>query len=190
MISGKRRIIALVVALSLCVIAFCFVGCDDEESNEKITTTTITVVANIPEAGTVTGGGVYRDGGTATISATTNPGYTWLGWQIGNESFLSREFVTYTFPVPYDDVTITAMWACYTVTTTTNLEGAGTYTQMTKEKVTEGEIVTLEATTNEGYTWLGWYDGDDKVSEGDSTTYTFRKMEFDETYTAKWVKNS
>ena len=50
-----------------------------------------------------------------------------------------------------------------------------------------GEEVTLTAVSNMGYTWDGWYDGDEKVSEGDSLTYTFAMPAENKTYTAKWT---
>ena len=53
--------------------------------------------------------------------------------------------------------------------TSTNAD-AGTFTNKTGA-YSYGEIVTLSATTNPGYTFLGWYDGATKVSS--SLSYTF-----------------
>ncbi|MBQ8689398.1 MAG: InlB B-repeat-containing protein [Clostridia bacterium] len=50
-----------------------------------------------------------------------------------------------------------------------------------------GNTVTLTATTNAGYTFLGWYDGDTRV--GTATTFTFTAEEA-ATYTAKWDANT
>ena len=44
------------------------------------TTYTVTVVANPPAGGTVTGGGQYQAGATCTITATPNSGYYFVKW--------------------------------------------------------------------------------------------------------------
>ena len=49
------------------------------------------------------------------------------------------------------------------------------------------EEVTLIAETNPGYTWVGWFDGETKVSEGTSLTYTFDMPAESKTYTAKFT---
>ncbi|MBP5562634.1 MAG: hypothetical protein J6X51_01200, partial [Bacteroidales bacterium] len=45
---------------------------------------TITVKSNNAEWGTVTGGGSYKDGETATISAIPSAGYYFIAWNDGN----------------------------------------------------------------------------------------------------------
>ena len=147
----------------------------------------VTLEKNIPEAGTVS---FYRPtvlGAQTTIIATTNPGYTWLGWYDGDTKVSEGTSLTYTFTVSAESKIYTAKWACYTVSTETNLEGAGSYTNYTEKKVVFGETVELVATTNPGYTWLGWYDGGVKVSEGTSLTYTFTMPAGGKIYTAKWA---
>ena len=44
---------------------------------------TVTVQANDATMGTVTGGGIYHAGETATVTATANPGYHFVNWSIG-----------------------------------------------------------------------------------------------------------
>jgi len=46
--------------------------------------------------------------------------------------------------------------------------------------------VTITATTNAGYTWLGWYDGEDKVSIDSELTYTFTMPANNKSYEASW----
>lgn len=46
---------------------------------------TITVSANDDAMGTVTGGGEYADGATATIEAVANDGYMFVQWNDGNK---------------------------------------------------------------------------------------------------------
>ena len=122
-------------------------------------------------------------GESVTLTAATNSGYTWLGWYDGDT--LVCDNTSYTFTMPAESKIYTAKWACYTISTETNLDEAGIYTVKNEEKVSIGETVELTATTNAGYTWLGWYDGDALVCE--DTTYTFTMSAENKTYTAKWT---
>ena len=128
----------------------------------------------------------YFCGDEITLAAMENPGYTWLGWYDGSIELTTENTCRVTLPA--ENKTYTAKWMYYIVSTETNLEGAGTYTVKDDEKITVGESVTLTATTNLGYAWLGWFDGDVKVS--DDTTYTFIMAEENKTYTAKWEINA
>ena len=66
---------------------------------------TVTVNVNPSEGGTVTGAGTYTEGQTATVTATANPGYVFVGWYEGTEE-KSRD-ASYIF-TPAGDVTLTA----------------------------------------------------------------------------------
>ena len=65
---------------------------------------TITVVSNNPAWGTVSGGGTYNEGATATLTATANAGYHFVQWQDGNTNATRTVTVT-------DDATYTATFA-------------------------------------------------------------------------------
>ena len=95
-------------------------------------------------------------GNTVTLTAETNNGYMWLGWYNGEE-LLSRDLV-YTCNMPQSRVTYIAKWMPCPVTVEQNSEYAGTVTVL-DEKYFIGEEVTITAQSNEGYIWLGWYDG-------------------------------
>ncbi len=57
----------------------------------------------------------------------------------------------------------------------------------TEKTFSRGDEVTCYASsTEDGYTWLGWYDGETKVSEGTSLSYTFTMGTENKTFTAKW----
>ncbi|MGN0797690.1 MAG: leucine-rich repeat protein [Christensenellales bacterium] len=145
----------------------------------------ISLDRNNTSAGTISSlDSTYRVGGIVTVNATTNNGYTWVGW-FDRDVLLSDE-LSYTFTMPAENKTYTAQWTYYTVTTNTNMSEAGTYTRKSQQKVTVGNQVTLEATTNDGYTWVGWFDGDVKLT--DELSYTFTMTAENKTYTAKWSK--
>ncbi len=82
-----KRVIALTVILLLALSLVFIVGCDtgfDEEAYQKSLERTITATANDITLGTVTGGGVYKRGETAVLTATANEGCRFLKWQDGN----------------------------------------------------------------------------------------------------------
>ena len=160
----------------------------DRTYTAKWTKCPITLEKNIVEAGTVSGIEKTKLGGQTTLTATTNAGYTWLGWYSGDTKVSEGTSLSYIFTMGEGSKTYTAKWTYYTITTSTNLSEGGSYTRYTNYKVSVGEEKTITATTNAGYTWLGWYDGDTKVSEGTSQTYTFTMGEESKTYTAKWYK--
>ncbi len=79
----------------------------------------------------------------------------------------------------------------YLVTITKTEGGIISFTQIvnndTEKTFSRGDEVTCYASsTEDGYTWLGWYDGETKVSEGTSLSYTFTMGTENKTYTAKW----
>lgn len=57
---------------------------------------TVSVTANNSTMGTVSGGGVYAEGATVTITATPNTGYTFQGWVIDGDTIAANP---YTFTV-------------------------------------------------------------------------------------------
>lgn len=65
--------------------AMMFVSCGDpvDPNDPTVEKYTITVSANNPDFGTVTGGGEYEVNTTATLIATPNAGYTFTGWSDG-----------------------------------------------------------------------------------------------------------
>ena len=144
----------------------------------------VNIEKNISEAGSVSElNGTYKLGDSATVTATTNNGYTFIGW-FDVDTELTKE-LTYTFPMPAENKTFTAKWTYYTVSTETNMSEAGTYIEKTEEKTSAGSVVTLTATTNPGYTFIGWFDGDTELTK--ELTYTFTMPAENKTYTAKWI---
>ena len=132
------------------------------------------------DAGTVTGGGYYdyRDG--VTITATTNPGYTFIGWYDGSTK-LSGE-LTYYFTMPAKSKTYTAKWVKVNIVSENTAKGA--VTPLTGTYI-PGDRDTITAITNPGYTFIGWYEGGTKLTG--ELTYSFTMPAVNKTYTAKWI---
>ena len=73
----------------------------------------------------------------------------------------------------------------YTVSTDSNNTNGGTVTS--GGTYAYDKEITLTASTNAGYTFLGWFEGETKVSS--SLSYTF-SVDHSATYTAKWEANT
>ncbi len=150
----------------------------------KWTYYTLSTQTNDSEAGTYTvlSNKKVTVGDSIELVASTNDGYTWLGWYDG-ETLISSE-TTYNYIMSAESKTLIAKWTYYTLSTQTNDSEAGTYTVLSNKKVTVGDSIELVASTNDGYTWLGWYDGETMISS--ETTYTYIMPAESKTITAKW----
>ncbi len=141
----------------------------------------LTLNRNDTSGGTVSGGGTYTYGNTVTIKATTNNGYTFLGWYEGNT--LVSEGATYTFTMGLSK-TLTARWAKYCVTVSNEDTAKGTTTTYTQKAIRCGDTVTLQVTKMNGYNFLGWYeDGECLSSDG---IYSFTMTGQDRSIVARW----
>ena len=140
----------------------------------------ITLTQNISDAGSVSGGGSYKHGSSVTVQATSNTGYTFLGWY-SNDSLLSSS-ESYTFTVS-GNKTLEARWKIsnYTVVINKNISSAGSVSG--DGTYDHGTPVTVTATTEEGYNFLGWYANEDLLSSSESYTFTVLG---DETIEARW----
>ena len=115
---------------------------------------TVTATANDPAMGIVEGAGTYEEGATASLTATANAGYEFVGWVIGADTLTANPLEL----VVDADITVEAVFAAlplpeYTVSVTVDpvmgsVEGAGVYE--------EGATATLTATANTGYTFVNW----------------------------------
>jgi len=139
---------------------------------------------NYDEAGSVYGSGAYNFGSSVTITASVSNGYNFLGWYSGGT--LITEDSRYTFTLQDQNVYYTAKYNYYTVTTSRNDSSAGTVTAYNNTKVSVGQSVTITATTNAGYTFVGWFRGGNKLTS--ELAYTFTMSDSNATYTARWSK--
>lgn len=123
--------------------------------NYKIPDYKLTVTAGV--GGSVTGGGTYESGTTATLTATANQGYTFKKWSDGNTNATRTVTVT-------GNATYTAEFEGVSVTISANaspaeggtISGAGTYRY--------GDYYTLTAVPNDGYKFIKWSTGDENPS--------------------------
>ena len=124
-------------------------------ANFKAIEHTVTATVNDPTMGTVEGAGVYTYGASATLTATANEGYEFVGWTMG-ENTVTDNPLTLTVT---GDVTVEATFAAvkYNVIVLINdstmgiVEGAGVYEY--------GTTATLTATPYTGYEFVNWEVG-------------------------------
>ena len=107
-------------------------------------------------------------------------GYTFLGWYYNGN--LYKDSIKFTFT---NDVTFTARWQLnyYKVVIKSENEICGTVNAYNGSK-NYGNPVSLTATTNPGYIFIGWFANGTKISSELSINVSV--PDYDVTYTAKW----
>ena len=114
-----------------------------------------------------------------TLYSPTKSGTGFYGWKYKDEIITSID------PNWMEDVTLEAVWDNESYTITYELNG-GTNSSNNPKSFTIGSGCTLSEPTKKGYTFLGWYNGDEKVTKIPRGTCN------NITLTAKWTptKNS
>lgn len=115
----------------------------------------LTAVPNDPSYGSVSGGGEYKNGDKATVTATPYSGYRFVNWDDG----MTENPRTV---IMHENTNLTANFGkaqtqTYSITVSSNnsgwgsVSGGGTYPS--------GSTVTLKATPYSGYSFERWNDG-------------------------------
>lgn len=152
-------------------------------SAQEIPNYVISVLVNPTGAGRASGGGTYQSGTRISLSATANDGYVFKDWNDGNNqnprsiTVTKNETYTANFDVKLPDKYVITVIADPVEGGT--VEGGGSFD--------ENSQITIVATANTGYSFLGWWYNDNKVSSETSYKLTVKT---DATYTAKFSKNS
>ena len=138
-------------------------------ANFELNSYEITAVANPEDGGTITGAGTYDYGTEATLTATAAEGYHFLNWTLNGQTVAETE--TYSFTVTGEAAYVANFELnSYEITAVANpedggtVEGANTYNH--------GDIATLTATANEGYTFLNWTHDGETVAETETYSFT------------------
>jgi hypothetical protein len=130
----------------------------------------VTATANPVEGGSVTGGGYVKPGDTVTVSAAANDNYRFVNWT--QDGIAVSTSLTHTFTMGSQAVNLVANYEttiAHDVSVSANpsnggsVVGGGTYLQ--------GASVTVSATADTGYKFVGWTRNGSTVS--DAQTYTF-----------------
>ena len=130
-------------------------------ANFAANASSILIVNASPAAGgTTSGGGSYSCGGTATITATANPCYTFTGWTqtaglAGNVTIANANLASTTVTVN-GNATVTANFAVYSYTLTVNASPSAGGSASGGGSYNCGTNATVSTTTNSCYTFTGW----------------------------------
>jgi hypothetical protein len=124
-----------------------------------------TLTASAGDGGSVTGGGTFASGTQVSLTATPTSGYSFSGWSNGSTTnpltvtLNSNTSITANFQVIVNSYTLTV--------------SAGEGGSVTTEggEYEEGTEVTITATPQEGYGFIGW-NGSDSSSSTISVTVT------------------
>ncbi len=113
----------------------------------------LTVLASPTAGGTVTGGGTFDYGTPAPITATANPGYTFVNWTGSGIADPNAASTTATVDVAK---TVTANFTLNTYTLTTGVDPVGGGTVSGGGTYSHGATATLSATANPGFRFDFW----------------------------------
>ena len=116
-------------------------------ANFELNSYAISTSVSPANSGTVSGGGTYNHGATATLTATPATGYHFVNWSDGNTENPRTVSVTGT-------ASYTANFAVNQYTITFNSNGGSDVASITQDYGTE--VTAPAAPTREGYTFTGW----------------------------------
>ena len=132
---------------------------------EQPTQYTVSLTPSSTEGGTVSGAGTVDKGQSVTIQAIPSSGYVFKHWAPINVTTNP-----YTF-TPIENVDYTAVFAReLTLSLTANPVDGGTVSGA--GKFAEGDIVTVTASPNKGYTFVRWTSGGNGVSNEADYSFT------------------
>ena len=129
----------------------------------------VVLLTNLPNSAITTGAGVFDKGTTISVTATPQKGFVFESWMIDDKIISENE--TYEFIIN-ESVTLTANCSeipSFTINAVANptsggvISGNGTFY--------ENEPVTLAATANSGFSFVGWQKDGVLISEETSLSF-------------------
>jgi len=119
--------------------------------------------------GTISGAGSYIHGSNVLLTATAATGYTFISWKI--DTMVVSTNSTYSFTADSSKTLVANfMLNSYLISAnvnpivTGNITGTGNYNH--------GEMVSLTATAETGYTFINWKENDMEVSNAENYSFT------------------
>ena len=132
----------------------------------------LTLDKNINKAGEISGGETYKYGKSVTITASTNPGYTFDGWYAGDKLLTNN--LQYTFTMQASNLNYTAKWTAnkYTITIDNQVEGINISGITSGNQYScDSQIIITAENVPTGYT-IKWTRSDKEVYAGNKYTLT------------------
>jgi len=138
---------------------------------EALVTFTVDATVAPSNSGTITGGGPYADGSSATLAASPNPGYVFANWTENEAPVSTSPSLTF---IVRDNRTLVANFvavgAARAITTSSLPSNGGTTSG--DGAYAPGSSATVSATPNPGYKFSKWLVGDAIVSTSRDYTFT------------------
>ncbi len=180
-------LIATLMMGTFVAVSACGIGENDAQ------TYTLTYKSASLAGGSVSGspvsGSQVAAGAEVTLQASANEEYTFSGWYEG-ETSVSTE-ATYSFKMPARNYDLSAKFAekvaSYVLTFESENDAMGSVSSEVRSgaKQKTGTSITVTATANEGYDFVGWYEGETSVSA--NTAYSFQMPAHDYALKAKFA---
>jgi hypothetical protein len=132
----------------------------------------VTVESSPPQGGTALVEGTFEDGDKVTVTATANPGYTFLSWkEDGVEVSTEAEYQFKANPVRHLVATFAGGGGIsWNVSVGAAPSGGGTVSG--GGFTVDGAEVTLRAVAAEGYQFVRWIEGGVEVSRAEEYSFT------------------
>jgi len=130
---------------------------------------TLTTSASPVAGGSTSGGGIFAAGDSATVVATSNPGYVFVKWQAGTTT--ESTLPSYTFTVGGSHA-LKAIFKEAFVITATSSPAVGGSIEMDSATYKTGEIAQAWAQPATGYSFANWTENGVVVST--SAIYSFK----------------
>ena len=151
-------------------------------------------VSSSPNYAYTSGTGWYTKGQQVWIySSAYSENYKFKYWTKNGEQYSEQTSFNYT--VESENVNFVAVYeydpvnpaepdgiVAYHLYLNSDVTGSCSFSRTSGAKVKEGENISVNVYVNQGYKFLGWYNGEDKV--GESTYYSFTMPANDVTLTA------
>ena len=157
-------------------------ACNKKTSTNDTTTTAPTtteepkykleLTKNIIDAGTISGENNYKEGSQVTISATTNTGYSFVGWYNGDQELTKDK--AYSLTMPANNLKYEAKFSInkYTVTIDNQVTGLNVTGVTSGDEYDYNSMIELTAeNVSEGHT-VKWIRSDNITYIGNSYSFT------------------
>lgn len=143
----------------------------------------VELTKSINMAGEVTGSGAKDYNSEVTLNATTNEGYTWMGWY--KDGSLINENESYTFTMPAENKLFEARWKANTATLYFNNNGG--IGVMESIIINTGDYLPPNLFEKQDMYFLGWSENSEgQIEYNDKAKYTVETNLSEITLFAKW----
>lgn len=150
----------------------------------------VSVSANIPEAGTVSGTGKYQKGKSVTVKATANSGYKFLYWTMDGGAEAYKTSTSFTHTMTTANVSFMAVFEkAKSVTVRLQDANAGTVSGSTSS-LYKGGKTTVSTTPKTNYEFLHWLKNEETEPYSTARSFPFTMEDEDVVFTAvyRYVK--